>query len=415
MVRFSTSRAPRVRRSASLIVAAVATLVALLPAQGSATPIDDKRAEAARIQDRLDALNQELSARDEQVNQAQLELDAATAKVEEAKQRIASVTGERDSARSAFDQRVAELYVGASSPNPVTFLQDATRDDVGARLVYGDLLADGHIGDVQRLTVLQGDLDAEQAVLEQAEQVAQAKLREVQDGQAQLQELVGQQQAVLQTVQGELAQLVAAEEARRRAEEERLARERYQAQLAAEQARAQQQAEARRQAAAAQAEARRQAAARTTTAPTTAPAADPAPTATNAPGNAPANVDGGGGGGGGGSGSAVVDAARKYLGIPYRYGGSGPNNFDCSGLTAYVYREFGVNLPHSAEWQYTSLPHVSRDSLQPGDLVFFGSPIHHVGIYVGNGQMLDAPHTGTVVQIRTMLRNDYVGAARPQI
>ncbi len=74
-----------------------------------------------------------------------------------------------------------------------------------------------------------------------------------------------------------------------------------------------------------------------------------------------------------------------------------------------------MNLPHSAEWQYNQLPHVSRDNLQPGDLVFFGSPIHHVGIYVGNGQMLDAPHTGTVVQIRTMLRSDYVGAARPQI
>jgi peptidoglycan DL-endopeptidase CwlO len=413
MVRFSSSRAPRVRRSASLIVAAVATLVALLPSQGSASPIDEKRGQAAEIQDRLDALNLELSARDEQVNQAQLQLDEATGKVEAAKQRIAAVTGERDSARSAFDQRVAELYVGASSPNPVTLLQDATQDDVGARLVYGDLLADGHIGDVERLTVLEGDLDAEQVVLEEAERFAQAKVREVQAGQAELQQVVGEQQAVLQTVQGELAQLVAEEEARRRAEEERIARERYQAQLAAEQARQAQQAEARRQAAIAQEEARREAAARTTTtAPTAAPADDPAPTPTA---DAPTSSDGGGGGGGGGSGSAVVDAARKYLGIPYRYGGSGPNDFDCSGLTAYVYREFGVSLPHSAEWQYNSLPHVSRDNLQPGDLVFFGSPIHHVGIYVGNGQMLDAPHTGTVVQIRTMLRRDFAGAARPQI
>jgi cell wall-associated NlpC family hydrolase len=410
MVRFTSSRAPRVRRSASLIVAAVATLVAVLPGQGSATPIDDKRAEAAHIQDQLDALNDQLSAQDELVNQAQGDLDAASAKVADSKQRIATVTGERDQARAAFDQRIAELYVGASSPNPVTLLQDATQDDVGARLVYGDLLADGHIGDVQRLTVLQGDLDAEQATLQQAEKDAESKLREVQDGQAQLQQLVGQQQAVLAKAQGELAQLVAEEEARRRAAEEEAARERYAAQLAAEQARAQQQAAAR-------AEQQRQAAATSTTrratTTTAAPANDPAPSTTADPPSS--NSGGGGGGGGGSSGSAVVDAARKYLGIPYRYGGSGPGNFDCSGLTAYVYREFGVSLPHSAEWQYNSLPHVSRDNLQPGDLVFFGSPIHHVGIYVGNGQMLDAPHTGTVVQIRTMLRSDYVGAARPQI
>jgi cell wall-associated NlpC family hydrolase len=403
------------RRSATLIAAAVVMLVAVLPSQGSATPIDDKRAEAVRIQDRLDELNTQLSAVDEQVNQAQLTLDEATAKVADSEQRIADVTGERDAARVAFDQRIAELYVGASSPNPVTLLSDATQDDVGARLVYGDLLADGHVGDVRRLSVLQDDLDNEQAVLEEARGVAQAKLREVQDGQARLQQLVAEQQGVLQQVQGELAQLVAEEEARRRAEEERLARERYQAQLAAEQARQAEQAEARRQAAAAEEARRREAAARTTTAPTAAPAdeaeAEPAP----APSPPPAASSGPNVTGGTGTGSAVVEAARKYLGIPYRYGGSGPNDFDCSGLTAYVYREFGVNLPHSAEWQYRQSPHVSRDELQPGDLVFFGSPIHHVGIYVGNGQMLDAPHTGTVVQIRTMLRRDYAGAARPAI
>src|SRR5690349_5445415 len=119
MIRFTSSRAPRVRRSASLIVATVATLVAVLPAQGSATPIDDKRAEAAHIQDQLDSLNDQLSAQDELVNQAQAALAAAAAKVEESKQRIATVTGQRDEARSAFDQRIAELYVGASSPNPV--------------------------------------------------------------------------------------------------------------------------------------------------------------------------------------------------------------------------------------------------------------------------------------------------------
>jgi cell wall-associated NlpC family hydrolase len=77
----------------------------------------------------------------------------------------------------------------------------------------------------------------------------------------------------------------------------------------------------------------------------------------------------------------------------------------------YVYAQLGVSLPHYAASQYTYGTHVSRDQLEPGDLVFFGSPIHHVGIYVGNGDMINAPHTGAVVRIQP-LNSDYAGATR---
>jgi cell wall-associated NlpC family hydrolase len=73
----------------------------------------------------------------------------------------------------------------------------------------------------------------------------------------------------------------------------------------------------------------------------------------------------------------------------------------------------GVSLPHSAQAQYDVLRHVARSDAQPGDLVFFGSPIHHVGIYIGGGQMISAPHTGDVVKIQDAFRSDFVGAARP--
>ena len=73
----------------------------------------------------------------------------------------------------------------------------------------------------------------------------------------------------------------------------------------------------------------------------------------------------------------------------------------------------GVSLPHSSQAQYGSGQHVSRADIQPGDLVFFGSPIHHVGMYVGNGNMIDAPQTGDVVKIQSAFRGDYVGAVRP--
>jgi cell wall-associated NlpC family hydrolase len=103
-----------------------------------------------------------------------------------------------------------------------------------------------------------------------------------------------------------------------------------------------------------------------------------------------------------GFGIRVVSYARHFIGIPYRYGGSTPRSgFDCSGLVRFVYRHFGIALPHSS-WADLSHGHrVSRRSLRPGDLVFFFGA-GHVGIYVGGGRLIDAPHSGTRVRISTM-------------
>ncbi|MDR1412658.1 MAG: C40 family peptidase [Actinomycetes bacterium] len=111
--------------------------------------------------------------------------------------------------------------------------------------------------------------------------------------------------------------------------------------------------------------------------------------------------------------SEVVSIAKKYLGAPYRWGAAGPNSFDCSGFTMFVYRQVGVSLPHSSRAQIGSGQRVSRSDLQAGDLVFFGSPIHHVGLYVGGGQMIHAPRTGDVVRYAPAFRGDFVGACRP--
>jgi cell wall-associated NlpC family hydrolase len=109
---------------------------------------------------------------------------------------------------------------------------------------------------------------------------------------------------------------------------------------------------------------------------------------------------------------AVQEAYRK-LGSPYQWGASGPSRFDCSGLTMWAWGKAGVSLPHSSQAQYGSGPHVSRGDLKPGDLVFYGSPIHHVGIYIGGGRMISAPHSGDVVKIQDAFRSDYTGAVRP--
>jgi cell wall-associated NlpC family hydrolase len=105
--------------------------------------------------------------------------------------------------------------------------------------------------------------------------------------------------------------------------------------------------------------------------------------------------------------------ALRYLGVPYAWGGASPDGFDCSGLVLYVYAQIGVSLPHFAAAQYGAGTPVSRDQLQPGDLVFFDA-LNHVGIYIGSGQFVHAPHTGDVVKISSLAEYgaSYVGARR---
>src|SRR5262249_23441024 len=103
----------------------------------------------------------------------------------------------------------------------------------------------------------------------------------------------------------------------------------------------------------------------------------------------------------GGSSKAVeaLHWALKQLGKPYVWGAAGPNTFDCSGLTMWAYGKVGISLPHFTGSQWNSGTHVTRSQLQPGDLVFFYSDEHHMGMYIGNGMMVHAPHTGDVVRI----------------
>ena len=133
-----------------------------------------------------------------------------------------------------------------------------------------------------------------------------------------------------------------------------------------------------------------------------------------------------------GLGAVAATAALKWLGTPYSWGGggtSGPSlgtqqgsrivGFDCSGLVTYAWARAGVRLVHYATAQYNSGPHPSRSQLRPGDLVFFAhnpsdpDTIHHVGIYIGHSQMVEAPFTGSHVRISYAFRPDYAGATRP--
>jgi cell wall-associated NlpC family hydrolase len=108
----------------------------------------------------------------------------------------------------------------------------------------------------------------------------------------------------------------------------------------------------------------------------------------------------------------AVDTARAQVGKPYEYGAAGPDSYDCSGLSQYAYRAAGIELPHSSKRQSEVGTPVDRADLQPGDLVFFYQPVSHVGIYVGDGQMVDAGTEKTGVVQRSVDMEGYDFARR---
>ena len=161
----------------------------------------------------------------------------------------------------------------------------------------------------------------------------------------------------------------------------------------------------------------------TTAPPATAPAAGPAttgpattgpattgppPTTTPAPapsGSVPPQAPGA---------SQALAYARAQLGKPYQWGGAGPDSFDCSGLVMMAWAQGGVSFPHLAQDQYDMTARIPLSQLLPGDLVFFGTPsdVYHVGIYIGNGQMIDAPETGQDVSVQSIYWDSLLGGGR---
>jgi cell wall-associated NlpC family hydrolase len=152
-----------------------------------------------------------------------------------------------------------------------------------------------------------------------------------------------------------------------------------------------------------------------------------------APSNPPSSSGGGGGGGGGSSGGGggggssdgtssgaemAIAYARAQIGKPYQWAADGPSSFDCSGLTMRAWQQGGVSLPHYTVAQYQQAQKVALSDLRRGDLVFFASnsdyhSIYHVGLYIGAGQMIEAPYTGENVRISSIWRSSLFGAARP--
>jgi cell wall-associated NlpC family hydrolase len=352
----------------------VATLGALVaPGVAIADPIADKQAEAAQLESQINDNANKLGALNEQINSAQNELDKANADIQTADTLVDIAKSKTKELRAEVARRAAAIYAQSGSTGGVEELDSQNAQDMSTRQKYSSLAAERDKQIVNDLAKAKELVTERKADAEKARQVAQDQQDAIKAQKAKLDEGQAALQQLQSKVTGELAVLV------QQAEQERQAREA---------------AEAARQYAL-QVSQQQQAAA--------------------------ANVSNNTGGGGGGntvsatppptSGgvSAVLAYAYAQLGKPYCYAGVGPDCYDCSGLSMMAWAQAGVSMSHGSYDQMASFPSVSMDQLQPGDLVFWDG---HVGIYVGDGSVLHAPHTGTVVQI-TPIWPGVIGAVRP--
>jgi peptidoglycan DL-endopeptidase CwlO len=339
----------------------------LLVAAGSATADPDiqaKREQAQAIMVELQSLDANLGVAIEAYNGATVELDRIDGELDVNAKHLVAARKSLNVAQRRIGERLHDLYVSGDGDTTLdVLLGSRSLDDVIARL---DAI---HRVSGQDRRILTQVREYRRQV-----QTHRAKLKDARTRQAEVVADRAAQKASIETQLAERQQLLASvkDEIDRMIEEER----RRQAQLAAEaRARARAEAEALQAAAAASA------------APLTQTYA-PAPTYDV---NLQPSRHGG-----------VVGIALQYLGIPYVWGGASPSQgFDCSGLVQYVYAQVGVSLPHHAAsiWNYGA--YVPRDQLQAGDLVFFNG-LSHMGIYVGGGQFVHAPHTGDVVKISSL-------------
>ena len=383
---------------------------------GAADAIADKKAEAERIARQLEQQSRQVSILAEDYDAARVKIESLEVELRAAAAKVARTDAEARAIKRRLTEQSVQAYIRGGSMPALAMLADTSmEDDIAVRTHYVQTITSGAADVLDELRVVRQELNVQRDALADARAEARAAAELAESKRREATAAAEAQEATLREVQGELAALVEAE-SRRRAEEEA---RRVKAELAAKQARAEAAArEAATREAAARDAARRAASTTTTTARANTAAAPvvttrPTTTTTTAPKTTTTTTAPSSGGGAPADGAdAAIEEARRQLGKPYEWGGSGPDSYDCSGLTSWAWRAGGVRLSHSSRAQWSETSRVSIENLQPGDLVFYGNPIHHVGLYIGDGQMIEAPETGKNVRIATIYRSGYVGAGR---
>ena len=373
-------------------------LVALATAPAFADPTANKQAQATAVQAQIDTLNTRAEIATEHFDQASQNYADLSSKVRSTEQRIGRLNSQQSKLQSHLGTRADTMYrSGGALGGLEVLLGSRTFEDFIATLRVLESMNREDAATVKNLKQARVEATVARATLVTAQ--AQAKVQKNQmavSEKAVKTELAGKK-AVLSGLNADILALLAAQQ---RAE----AAAAHAHQLAA--------LERLRVAQAAQAAADASAASRIAASTRSTPSN---PSRRSHRGSSSGSTPNYNPPSGGSTGSRAVGWAMQALGRPYVWAASGPGSFDCSGLTMWAYRHVGVSLSHSSGSQIGQGARVSRSNLQPGDLLFFGSPIHHVGMYVGGGDFIEAPHSGANVRIASLAgRGDYVGACRPR-
>lgn len=388
-------------RVRALIVTLVVVALSAAAAGSAAPPgVRSKQALAARVLTEIDLIDARLGHTVEAWNGANLRLASVERGLKANTAELTAARAQYRLAQRRLAQRVVAIYI-AGEPDAIDVVLGASsvRDLLDGFDAISKVTAqDRRIA--ARAAALKAQLDARQRRLVRTRAEQRATLAELAAKRAQIESSLATRRALLSSIRGQIAHIRAAQ----RAQEARLA-----AQARARLAREQAQAEAAAVARAHQAQQPTPVAAPPpdtapqATAPTTPATTDTPPIPDTPAAPLPAGHP------------EVASIAALYLGVPYRWSGSTPAGFDCSGLVVWVYAQIGIALPHYTGALYALGVPVPRDRLQPGDLVFFDT-VDHVGIYIGAGQFIHAPHTGDVVKVSTLATSgyaaSYVGARR---
>jgi cell wall-associated NlpC family hydrolase len=347
-------------------VALVAT-----PAAVGDPSVASKQAEAQSVLNQVQQLDSSLERAVEAYNLATVKLNRIRADLKANHSQLKIAKRSLKQAQTTLSARLVSLYTSDGQSDSLEVLLGASSlDDLVNRFNTANRISAQDSRVLGQVVHFNQEVKAREVRLKHANAEAAALVQERASAKSSIEGQLASRRALLSSIRGQIAQLQAQEAA--------------------------QQAQLRRELAARVAAQQQQGPAEALSS-----AVDPVATGSIGPAPPPTH-------------SSVVAIAEHYLGTPYVWGGASPSGFDCSGLVMYVFAQVGVSLPHSSYAQYGMGSPVSRDQLQPGDLVFFDG-LGHVGIYVGGGSFIHAPHTGDVVKISPMTgwyAATFVGARR---
>jgi len=344
------------RTKISAVAIATSVIAAgAFPALSGASPLDDKRRQAAEIQRQIDANDHQIVTVSEQLNGLTYQEQQTQAAKAEAQRRADAAEAQRRKIRAILGERAAQIYRGAGSSTPLSQMDVSSVSEFATRRKYAAAAADHDSQLIAQLHKVQEDLDARRADLERQQASLRAQEAAAKSAKDKLQSANQQKQALKSQVTGEISTLIAQEQAARDAATRRAA-----------------------------------ASAARTGGGATRSGGGHTPIPPNFP-NVPAPN---------GRAAVAVAFAKAQVGKGYRYATSGPDTFDCSGLTAAAWAQAGVGLAHYSGAQYQETIRIGAGDLQPGDLVFYGpGGSQHVEIYIGGGMVVSASNPSSGVKL----------------